>query len=75
MLHYCPCTASKIINTCVILHNFAIHHNLPLFFQDVVYDEDLEDIDDVQIPDNDRDNRDAGELVRGALRDYLYRNT
>ena len=29
VLHYSPVIASKIINTCVVLHNMCITHNIP----------------------------------------------
>lgn len=30
VLHYSPSTASKIINTCAVLHNVCINENVPL---------------------------------------------
>lgn len=39
VLHYDPTTASKIINSCVILHNLCIHNNIPL----VQFGDDEED--------------------------------
>lgn len=41
VLHYSPPTASKIINTCAVLHNMCITENVPLYLEN----EDNEDFD------------------------------
>jgi hypothetical protein len=33
-LHYAPKKASKIINSCVVLHNLCIMDNIPLYNED-----------------------------------------
>lgn len=42
VLHYSPPIASKIINTCAVLHNICISENVPLEIND---DNDNEEID------------------------------
>lgn len=43
-LHYAPTIASKIINSCTVLHNMCVEENLP-FPPPLPEDEDDEDFD------------------------------
>lgn len=76
VLHYKPDVASRIINSCVILHNMCIEENVPLPCPEDDYNVDFGiDINNNDENENAERNRINPELVAGRrLRSLLIQN-
>lgn len=73
VLHYTPEVASKIINSCAVLHNICIENNVPLLYDDNngQQDEWQDDMFNQEAPNNNEEvenaNRVNPELAAGKI--------
>ncbi|XP_008182278.1 putative nuclease HARBI1 [Acyrthosiphon pisum] len=77
-LHYAPNKASKIINSCVVLHNLCIMDNIPLYNEDFDTNEvdygifQQNNVDNAHIDDRGNPELTAGQRARQQIVDRYF---